>query len=87
MEQLYMMVIEKGARYHEVGTEVIERHTEHISRLDRRGSLALCGPLTGHIDIAGMVILKAQSLEEAENICKADPLITGGYATYRLRAM
>ena len=34
--------------------------------------------------MAGMYILKTQSREEAEEICNAEPLVMGGYATYKL---
>ncbi len=31
-----------------------------------------------------MYILKTESREEAEEICKAEPLVVGGYATFKL---
>ena len=34
--------------------------------------------------MAGMYILKTESREEAEEICRAEPLVVGGYATYKL---
>ncbi len=34
--------------------------------------------------MAGMYILKTQSREEAEEICSREPLVAGGYATYKL---
>ena len=34
--------------------------------------------------MAGMYILKTESREEAEEICKSEPLVTGGYAAYKL---
>ena len=34
--------------------------------------------------MAGMYILKAESREEAEKLCLMEPLIIGGYATYKL---
>ena len=87
MEQLYVMIIDEGERYAEVSREVTDRHTEYIDRLDKDGSLALYGPLTGHPGVVGMVMLKALSHEEAEALCRAEPLVAGGYATYRLRAL
>lgn len=41
----------------------------------------------GYPGVAGMVILKAQSYEEAEEICKLEPLVAEGYATYKLRTL
>ena len=34
--------------------------------------------------MAGMYILKTESREEAEEICKSEPLVVGGYATCKL---
>lgn len=37
--------------------------------------------------MAGMYILKTDTKEEAEVLCKQEPLVIGGYATYRLHAL
>ncbi len=34
-----------------------------------------------------MVIFKTQSYEEAEALCKQEPLVVEGYATYTLAAL
>ena len=34
--------------------------------------------------MAGMYILKTESREEAEELCKREPLVVGGYAKYKL---
>lgn len=34
-----------------------------------------------------MVVFKTESREEAEELCKREPLVAGGYATYKLRDM
>ena len=34
--------------------------------------------------MAGMYILKAESREEAKELCDREPLVVGGYATYKL---
>jgi len=84
---LYVMMIERGKSYNKVNKEVVARHIEHIRSLDDNGKLALCGPIKGYPGIAGMVILKAQSYEEADSLCKAEPLVTEGYATYKLSTL
>ena len=38
----------------------------------------------GYPGMAGMYILKVESREEAEELCKQEPLVMGGYATYKL---
>ena len=86
-EWLYVMFIERGKSYNKVNKEVITRHVEHIRNLDDNGKLVLCGPFKGYPGVAGMVILKTQSYEEAEDICKSEPLVAEGYATYKLRTL
>ena len=88
MEQwLYVMFIERGKAYNKTTREVIARHVSHIKNLEDSGKLELCGPIKGYPGVAGMVVLKAQSYEEAEEICKLEPLVAEGYATYKLRAL
>ena len=84
-EWLYVMFIERGKSYNKITKAVITRHVEHIRELDENGKLALCGAFKGYPGVAGMVILKAQSYEEAEDLCKSEPLVAEGYATYKLR--
>lgn len=84
---LYAMFIEKGKTYNRLTKEVVTRHVENIRRLDDDGKLALCGVFKGYPGVAGMLILKTQSYEEAEALCKEEPLVVGGYATYKLRAL
>lgn len=82
---LYVMLIERGKTFNKITKEVITRHVEHIRNLDDNGKLELCGAFKGYPGIAGMVILKTQSYEEADDICKSEPLVAEGYATYKLR--
>jgi uncharacterized protein YciI len=84
---LYVMFIERGKTYNKITKEVAERHIGHIRNLDDNGKLVLCGPFKGYPGVAGMVILKAQSYEEAEEICGREPLVAEGYATYKLRTL
>ena len=84
---LYVMLIERGKTYNKITKAVITRHIEHIKTLDDKGELELCGPFKGFPGVAGMVILKTGSYEEAEEICKSEPLVAEGYATYKLYAL
>ena len=79
---LFVMLMEKVKPFSE---EVIARHAAHLKKLDDGGKLALCGPFTDYP--GGMVVLKAQSREEAERICQSDPFIAEGYETYTLRTL
>ncbi|MCL2580191.1 MAG: hypothetical protein FWE32_09225 [Oscillospiraceae bacterium] len=86
-DTLYVMMIERGKAYNKVTKEVIIRHIEHIKSIDERGLLFVCGLLKGYPGVAGMVILKTESFEQAEEICKAEPLVAEGYAKYKLSTM
>ena len=66
-------------------TKAVEtEHVENIRKLDDEGKLELCGVFKGYPGMAGMYILKTKDRKEAEEICDAEPLIAGGYATYKL---
>ncbi len=77
----------KGKTYNKVTKAVIVRHVENLKRLDEEGKIALCGPFKGYPGVAGMVIFKTKSLEEADALCKLEPLVAEGYATYTLAAL
>jgi uncharacterized protein YciI len=47
----------------------------------------LAGATKGYPGVADMVIFKAESFEEAETICKSEPFVIEGYATYKLFSM
>lgn len=81
---MYMMMIEKTKTYNKITKKVVEEHVENIRRLDDEGKLEICGVFKGYPGMAGMYILKTESREEAEEICKREPLVIGGYAKYRL---
>jgi len=84
---LYVMFIERGKTYNKMTKAVVERHVGNIKRLDDEGKLELCGAFRGYPGVAGMLILKVQSLDEAEEICRSEPLVLEGYATYKLRKL
>lgn len=84
---LYIMMINRGKAYNKVTKAVIIRHVENLKNLDADGKIELCGPLKGYPGVAGMVVFKTQSYEEAEVLCKLEPLVAEGYATYTLAAL
>ncbi len=84
---LYVMMIKRGRSYNKVTKAVIERHVENLKRLDSEGKIELCGPLKGAPGIAGMVVFRTRSYEEAEALCKLEPLVAEGYATYMLASL
>lgn len=81
---MYMMLIEKSKTYNRVTKKVIEEHVANIRTLDDEGKLEICGVFKGYPGMAGMYILKVDSREEAKALCDHEPLVVGGYATYKL---
>ena len=84
---LYVMLIEKGKLYKKINKEMVIKHVEYIKNLDDNEKLELCGAFKGFPGVGGMIILKVQSYEEAEEICKSEPLVAEGYATYKLSTL
>ena len=84
---LYVMFIKRGKTYNKINGEMVKQHVDYIRTLDDGGKLELCGAFKGYPGVAGMLILKVQSREEAEAICKAEPFVAEGYATYELRTL
>lgn len=51
-------------------------HLEHLERLQKQGQLVCAGPFT---DKAGsLVIIEADTMEQAESIANGDPYLTHG---------
>ncbi|MGZ3687479.1 MAG: YciI family protein [Bdellovibrionota bacterium] len=63
--------------------ETIQRHIEHLAKLDQSGALILCGPFTDHP--SGMVIVKAKSKDKATEIAQSDPFVREGVRTFEMR--
>jgi len=88
MEKIrYVMLINRGKSYNKINKEMVIKHVAHIKKLDDDGKLVLCGPTKGYPGVAGMIIFKAESYEEAEAVCKSEPFVAQGYATYTLFSM
>lgn len=80
----YMMMIEKSKTYNRITKKVVEEHVANIRKLDDEGKLEICGVFKGYPGMAGMYILNVESREEAKELCDSEPLVVGGYATYKL---
>ena len=65
--------------------DIIKRHVEHLRKLDAEGALVLCGPFSDFP--GGMVVVRAESPNEAKAIAEADPFISSGCKTYELRCL
>ena len=88
MEMLtYVMLIERGKTYNKINKAMVVKHVDNIKKLDDDGKLVLAGATKGYPGVAGMIIFKAESPEEAKTICKSEPFVIEGYATYKLFSM
>ncbi|GIV97926.1 MAG: hypothetical protein KatS3mg057_2583 [Herpetosiphonaceae bacterium] len=58
-------------------------HFAYLAALKERGALLLSGPFTDKR--GGMLIISADSVEEARAIAQADPLVARGLDRYELR--
>ena len=81
---LYVMFIEKTKSYNRLTKAAVERHVANLKSLDEAGRIELAGVFKGY---HGMYILRAESYEEAEAICKTEPLVVEGFASYKLKAL
>jgi len=81
------MFIERGKNYNKINREMVLKHVDFVRKLDEEGKLELCGPFKGYPGVAGMIILRAENFEEADELCKREPFVAEGYATYKLRAL
>lgn len=84
---MYLMLLEKSKTYNRLTKQAVTQHVENIRMLDDSGKLELCGVFKGWPGMAGMYILKTESREEAEALCEQEPLVVGGYATYKLATL
>jgi len=67
----------------ERNTEVRPAHLAYINKLFQEGKVVMAGPFTDKR--GGMVIYKADTLEEAQQLAEADPAVTEGARRLELR--
>jgi uncharacterized protein len=81
------LVITRPVRSPEIDKRLAD-HLAHQIDLERKGIMFAAGPLysrDSNIPEAGMFVLRAGSFEEAEEICKGDPLHVAGLRTYTIQ--
>ncbi len=82
-EVLYIIQLTQQKKF---TPKIIHAHVEHLRRLDDDGKLVIAGPLEGEPS-GGMVIVRADSEQEALSIAEEDPFIAQGFESYQVRAM
>lgn len=63
--------------------EIVTMHIDYLRKLDDEGKLVLCGVFKGCSN--AMIIIRADSEEEAEQIFNVEPMVDKGYYTFTLR--
>jgi uncharacterized protein YciI len=84
---LYVCVLEKTKLYNKTTKALATKHVEFLRDLDDNGKLALCGISKGYPGVAGMIILKAENLEEAKEICRVEPLTEAGHTVTKVSTL
>jgi hypothetical protein len=64
--------------------EVLARHAARLADLDAHGKIALVGPFLDRS--GGMIVLRTASADEASRIAEEDPMVRGGFQSYRVVA-
>ncbi len=62
---------------------LVRQHVAFLKDLDARGLLELAGPFED--GLGGMLILRAESLEQARELAAADPFVRAGASTAEVR--
>lgn len=78
----YVILLDKVPNK-ETSPETIQKHIEHLRKLDQQGKLVLCGPFTDYP--SGIVIVKAKDKAEAVAIAKSDPFVVDGVRAFDIR--
>lgn len=67
----------------ELNAKVRPAHLEYLNELYKKGKVFMAGPFTDKQ--GGLVLYKAESLEEARKLAEADPVVIEGARTLELR--
>jgi uncharacterized protein YciI len=85
-KEMYL-VVTRPVRSPEIAKR-LQEHLDHQVELEKRGIMFAAGPLyprDSDDPEAGMFVLRAKSFEEADAICKEDPLHKAGLRTYTIQ--
>ncbi|HSE39577.1 MAG TPA: YciI family protein [Acidobacteriota bacterium] len=77
----YLGLLYKGPtrdQSEEESNSIQTAHLKHLESLYHQGILLIAGPLAEDVDLRGIVVLKASSLEEAKSFVDADPAVKAG---------
>ena len=82
MMTYYMIFLYRGEKANDIPKEKLAEiqaaHLDNINKLAAEGKLVLAGPFMDNDDLRGIFILKAGSLEEAQEFTNTDPAVKAG---------
>lgn len=78
----FMIFLEKKKPF---TLDVIERHVQHLQRLDSEGILVLCGPFKD--GMGGVVTVLADDELTASKIAMKDPFVSEGFESFQIREL
>jgi uncharacterized protein YciI len=91
MEKYYMVILRRGpawtAKATPESTKVSQGHMANIERLTKEGRMVVAGPFdeqSGERALAGILILRAATMEEAKTLTESDPAVKAGRFVYEI---
>lgn len=90
MTTYYMAFLRRSPKWTPGGAGVAElqrAHMANIQRLSKEGKMVLAGPFleqTGPGSLAGLFVLQASSLAEAQQLVATDPAVQAGRFTFEI---
>lgn len=81
MQQYFIVFLKRGERRSQSEEELdsLQRmHLEHLGRMYLEGYADISGPFGDDGDIRGMTIYNVQTLEMADSLASADPMVKAG---------
>ncbi len=87
MKQYFFVMLKRGPnRTQDEATvkQLQEGHMAHLNKMAEMGKLNIAGPFGDDGDWRGILIFKTETLEEAENLVKQDPMVKIGRLAYEI---
>lgn len=85
--QFQMALLQRGPKPIPEGLESSPLRKEHIAyihSLMESGQVIIAGPISGDPKLAGVLIFRTQSADDARNLANGDPFVKNGYFTPEL---
>ncbi len=79
--EFHMALLKRGPNYNAAGMpkEVQSAHIANVMSLLETGKAVIAGPFADDGDIAGVIVFRAKSAEEAHDWAEADPAVKAGF--------